>query len=161
LEVGKRLPSSGSLQSIKRDFTGRADLDFVPLFGKEFSSIFRISLARFQRLMEDVMAANIPFYQPKKNQSPTNQASLEAKLLLPLQCLAFGLPVVAITRYFQMSPTMATSCCNDFDITIKQLYEEKYLRLPTPNDLKAIVNLHKDVHGVDGMSNSFFSPYLS
>jgi hypothetical protein len=31
---------------------------------------------------------------------------------------------------------------------------EKYLWLPTPNDLKAIINLHQRVHGVSGMLGS-------
>ena len=40
------------------------------------------------------------------------------------------------------------------DQTIKLLYMEEYLRLPTPVDLKATIDLHKRVHGVDGMMGS-------
>jgi hypothetical protein len=71
----RNFKSDEALQCIERDFTGRADLNFFPLFGKEFSRIYRISMARFQRLMEDVMASGIQFYQPKTNRLPTNQAS--------------------------------------------------------------------------------------
>jgi hypothetical protein len=102
--------SDEALKCIQRDFTGRADLDFIPLYGKEFSRIFRISRTRFQKMMEDVMASGIQFYQPKKNRQSASQASLEAKLLLPMQCLAFGIPVTAVAPYFQMSTTMAFDC---------------------------------------------------
>jgi Plant transposon protein len=104
--------------------------------------------------MEDFMAADIRFYKQKTNRLPTNQASLEAKLLLPLECLAYGIPFHVMAPYFQMSTTMAADCCNHFDTAIKKLYLDEYLRLPTPNDLRAIINLHKDVHGVAGMIGS-------
>jgi Plant transposon protein len=100
------------------------------------------------------MAAGIKFYQPKSNRSPSNQVSLEAKLLLPIQCLAFGIPVISVAPYFQVSGTMGLECCKQFDETIKLLYMEEYLRLPTPKDLKAIITLHKKVHGVEGMLGS-------
>jgi hypothetical protein len=83
-----------ALKCIQRDFTGRADLDFIPLYGKEFSRIFRISRTRFQKMMEDVVASGIQF------------------ISLPMQCLAFGIPVTAVAPYFQMSTTMAFDCCN-------------------------------------------------
>jgi hypothetical protein len=102
--------SDEALKCIQRDFTGRADLDFIPLYGKEFSRIFRISRTRFQKMMEDVMTSGIQFHQPKKNRQSASQASLEAKLLLPMQCLAFGIPVTAVAPYFQMSTTMAFDC---------------------------------------------------
>ena len=36
----------------------------------------------------------------------------------------------------------------------QDIYTKEYLRLPTPYDLKSIINLHKTVHGVDGMVGS-------
>ena len=42
----------------------------------------------------------------------------------------------------------------EFDKAIKSIYQAEYLRKPTKADLKAILQLHKSVHGVDGMFGS-------
>jgi hypothetical protein len=126
----------------------------TPLFGAEFKLMFRLSKTRFQLLMEDVMARNLPHFQTKKNIPPTQQASLEAKLLLPLKCLAYGVPPHAFIDYFQMSRPYARVCCIEFDKAIKLIYMKEWLRLPTATDLKSILLLHKTVHGVEGMMGS-------
>jgi hypothetical protein len=36
--------------------------------------------------MEDIMAADIAFYQQRKNLHADDQASLDAQLLLPIKC---------------------------------------------------------------------------
>jgi hypothetical protein len=143
-----------ALHAIKRDYLGVVGDLTTPLFGSEFKVMFRLSRTRFQLLMEDVMARNIKFYQMKKNLLPTQQASLEAKLLLPLKTLAYGVPSHAFTDYFQMSMTFARTCCQEFDAAIKSIYMKEWLRLPTKQDLKAIMKLHKSVHGVEGMFGS-------
>jgi hypothetical protein len=56
--------------------------------------------------------------------------------------------------YFQMSPTLAKTCCFEFDKAIKKCYKKEYLRLPTAEDLKAICKLHKAIHKVDGLFGS-------
>ena len=143
-----------ALYAINRDYMGIVGDLTTPLFGAEFKVFFRLSKPRFQRLMEDVMAKEIKFYQMKSNFLPTQQASLEAKLLLPLKCLAYGVPPHAFIDYFQMSKTFARACCLEFDKAIKLLYMKEFLRLPTKQDLKSILLLHKTVHGVDGMVGS-------
>ena len=90
----------------------------------------------------------------KKNLLDSQQASLEAKVVLPLKSLAYGVPPHCFIDYFQMSPQMARECMIQFDKVILQLYKGEYLRLPTAEDLKAIVNLHKSCQGVDGMLGS-------
>jgi hypothetical protein len=83
-----------------------------------------------------------------------SHASLEAKLLLPLKCLAYGVPPHTFQDYFSMSVTFAKECVRQFNRGVKEIYEKEYLRLPTADDLKEINNLHKQVHGVDGMLGS-------
>lgn len=116
------------------------------LFGREFPLMFRISRARFQVLMEDVMAAEIGYYE-------NGSASLEAKLLLPLKTLAYGVASHCFCDYFQMSAQLARDCCKVFDSTIKLVYGH-YLKLPTKKDMKSICTLHKNVHKVEGMLGS-------
>ena len=56
--------------------------------------------------------------------------------------------------YFQMSETLCDDCCKNFDKAIMAIYMKEYLRVPTKADLKAIAQLHKSVHQVDGMFGS-------
>jgi Plant transposon protein len=143
-----------ALYAINRDYLGIVGDLTTPLFGAEFKLMFRLSKTRFQLLMEDVMARNLPHFQPKKNVPPTQQSSLEAKLLLPLKCLAYGVPPHAFIDYFQMSRPYARVCCIEFDKAIKLIYMKEWMRLPTASDLKSILLLHKTVHGVEGMVGS-------
>jgi hypothetical protein len=76
-------------------------------------------------------------------------------MLLPIKCLADGVPSHTFIDYFQMSKQYARECCQQFDVAIKTIYSEEYLRLPTVNDLKSILKLHKAVHKVDGLFSSF------
>ena len=90
-----------ALQAIRRDYIGIPELPHTPLFGAEFKLMFRISRPRFQRLLEDVMAKEIRFYQDKPNRGV--QASLYAKLMLPLKSYAYGVP--------PPTPSLTTSRC--------------------------------------------------
>ncbi|KAG7369994.1 plant transposon protein [Nitzschia inconspicua] len=109
---------------------------------------------RFERLRTDVMNANIPFYTTTRTISGKSVASLEARLLLPLKAYAYGVPPHCFADYFQMSFNFTSECCKHFDLTIFTVYKEEYLRLPTAEDLKSIVALHKAKHKVDGMLGS-------
>jgi hypothetical protein len=115
-------------------------LDFSLMYGKELSRIFRIHIARFQRLVEDVMATGIKFHQPKTNRPPTNQASLEAKLTLPLPVLGVWNPSNCCGTLLPNVLYHGLEYCTQFDQTIRLLYMEEYLRLPTPSDTTALIN---------------------
>lgn len=133
------------------DYTGPR-----PTFrGREFETMFRISRSRFQRLLEDIMAADIPFFKnlPRDAHGRIG-SSLQCRLLLPLKTMAYGVPPHTFRDYFQMSETHARESCLQFDMAIKQIYAAEYLRIPDENDLKSIMKLHSKVHGVDGMFGS-------
>ena len=145
----RKFDHKGSQANIQRDFLGPD-----ALFGKEFSIYFRISRPRFQAIMEDVMTNEIPFYKKTINIHDDDWASLEARLLLPLQTYAYGVPSHTFAPYFQMSPQFARDCCKQFDMAILQCYQQEYLRLPTAEDVKNITALHRSVHKVDGLLGS-------
>lgn len=135
---------------IRSDYLGS-----VPRFdGREFQSMFRLSRSRFQRLMEDVGALQDPFYTNIVDSAGNVGASFEARLMLPLKSMAYGVPPHCFRDYFQMSKTLAKTCCHKFFHVIKSIYSEEYLRLPTEEDLKNIVKLHNSVHKVGGMFGS-------
>jgi hypothetical protein len=147
----KKFKPLDAVYCINRDYLGPS-----PLFDDTgFVEQFRISRGRFQRLMEDVAKAPFEvssFFIAPKN--PEKEASFEAKLLLPLKTLAYGVPHHTFRDYFSMSKTNSRECCKQFDVAIYSVYKEEYLRKPTKEDLKAIVKLHKNVHKVDGMMGS-------
>jgi hypothetical protein len=125
----------------------------VPRFDyKEFVAMFRVTRGRFQTIMEDF--AEDPFFKPTFDCFNNPVASLECKLLHALKTLAFGVAHHAFRDYFQLSTTMARECVRQFCIKMKERYQKEYLRLPTAEDIKAINNLHKSVHGVPGLFGS-------
>ncbi|MEL7065625.1 MAG: hypothetical protein AAFP00_17935, partial [Bacteroidota bacterium] len=117
----KKYDSDGAKHCIYRDYLGPC-----PLFGSSFREIFRVSMSRFEIMMQDVMSADLPFYRVNRRGS----ACLEARLLLPLKTLASGAPVHNFCDYFSMSFQMGQECCKQFDLTILQLYGKEYLRVP-------------------------------
>jgi hypothetical protein len=99
--AGRRLfHHQDALHCIRRDYLGLAGDPKTPLLGKEFALMFRISRGRFQLLMEHVMAAEIPFYSGNVSANGDTVASLEARLLLPLKSLAYGVPPHTFIAYF-------------------------------------------------------------
>jgi hypothetical protein len=138
---------SDALRCLNRDYLGS-----VPKFNmKEFESMFRISKSRFQKLMEDVKKMTDNKYYAITTRKC---ASFEAKLLLPIKVLAFGVANHCFNDYLQMSVSAARECIRQFHLMFKKLYEGEYLRLPTKSDIKSIVKLHKHAHQIDGMFGS-------
>ena len=112
-------------ECIYRDYLG-SDALFI---GKNFEMMFRLSRSRFQRLMEDISRSSLPFFSGRiKENQGRSPVSLEARLLLPLKCLAYGVPPHAFSDYFQMSRVMARECTIQFDIAMKEIYVKEYLR---------------------------------
>ena len=146
----KQYDHARAYQCIQSDY-----LAPVPTFDfKEFEDIYRISRPRYQRLREDVMNLGHSFYSGSTDALDRQVSCLDARLLMPLKCLAYGVPAQAFRDYFQMSKTFARDCRNNFDEVVAHLYQEEYLGLPTANDLRNISNLHSAAHGVTGMLGS-------
>jgi hypothetical protein len=139
-----------ALHCIRHDFTG-PDALFI---GKDFKSYFHISRVQFQNLMETFANFGRPFYKGKPDCCWNPIASLEAWLLLSLQCLAFGVPSHTFCMYYQMSKTLAAQACKEFNKTYLSLYRDKYLKKPNQQDMVHIAELHRKVHGVPGMFGS-------
>jgi Plant transposon protein len=69
---------------------------------------------------------------------------------LPLKVLAYGVAPIALFDQFHMSDAFMRHCLIQFD----RMMDKEYLRLPTPEDLKNINNLHNHVHGKKGTFGS-------
>ena len=139
-----------ALTCLKTDY-----LIAIPRFrGRDFEEMFRLSWTRVQRLFEDIGRTQDPFFTKNIDATSEKGASFEAKILLPLKCMAYGVPSHCFRDYFQMSKTLAKACYRKFCKIIVKIYQFEYLRMPTSEDLKNITTLHKEVHGVDGMFGS-------
>lgn len=127
----------------------------TPLFNdRQFEIMFRISRSRFERLRADIAATGHPFYLLTVDVQGNPCVSLEARLLLPLKTIAYGVPPHCFMDYFQMSETLARECCVIFDVLVKSIYEKEYLRHPTSADCKSLSILHENVHCFPGMFGS-------
>jgi hypothetical protein len=129
-----------------------------PLYGKEFPLYFRLSRTRVQLILEDLgrlSETSHPFFRSfRVDKFGRMGASVEAKVLLPLKSLAYGVAPHCFADYFQVSQPMARECVKQFIRVIPYLYSQEFLRLPTPTDLKNVTALHERVHGVPGMVGS-------
>ena len=139
-----------ALIAIHRDYLGR-----VPLFdGREFDTMFRISKTRFEAIMVEVMLSGEDFYSDKPDCMGKPSASIEAKLLLPLKTLAYGVAAHTFRDYFSMSKSLSLQCCRNFSKKMIELYAAEYLRMVTVDDMKSLNTLHNNKHGVMGMFGS-------
>ena len=146
----KKLDHAGALNCINRDFLGPE-----PLFLDDFHHYFRISRSRYDKIFNDIGRAGIKFFtQQKMNLVGEPIASMEARILLPLKTLAYGVAMHCFCPYFQLSKTLAIECCREFDKAICFLYLDEWLRCPTADDLTSIVNLHNHHHDIPGMLGS-------
>ena len=140
-----------ALHCINRDFLGP-----IPKFpDKQFDVFFRMSKSRFELIMQAFGNSGDPFYNNTQVDAVGRLgASLEARLLLPIKTLAYGVPPHTFTDYFQMSFPLARECCLKFSKMMKKLFQKEFLRLPSKQDLKGICALHKAAHKIDGMFGS-------
>ena len=116
--------------------------------------MFRISKSRFERILQDFAAVSTNFYKHRLPDDKGNTVSFEAKVLLPLKTLAFGVPSHTFRDYFQLSSSQARLCCQKFHTTMISVYLSEYLRLPTAADVKSVLKLHEEKHKVKGMMGS-------
>ena len=140
-----------AVRCINRDYLGPH-----PVFdGREFDTMFRISKSRFQRIMEDFGNSGNPFYCVNPLDAFYKEGiSMEARLLLPLKTMAYGVPPHTFIDYFQMSKTQARHCLYKFQETVTEFYSAEYLRKPTSVDLQNLLNFHEIKHGKPGLFGS-------
>jgi hypothetical protein len=125
------------------------------LFGKEFPLLFRLSRPRVELIIQQILNSGNDFFRSfRTNRFGRKGASIEAKVLLPLKVLAYGVAPHTFCDYFQMSVTQCGLCCRQFNRLIPTLFSSTFNRIPTATDLRAINELHKRVHGVEGMLGS-------
>jgi len=122
-----------------------------PLFGRQFERIFRVTRGIFERVWQKVAAADNYFVHTP---NPVDGKAIypEAKVLMGLKQLAFGVSPIAFVDYFQMGETSGRSCLKRLAKALAHDKElrAKHLRKPSKADAKAISNLHEELFGYPG-----------
>jgi hypothetical protein len=122
---------------------------------KQFKRMFRMSESIYYRIKQ--FASTSPLFA-LNDFEPTGRETicLDARLLISLKYLAYGIGFNAFRDYFQMGQTTARSCFYSF---IDLLFSNEelrayYCRAMSKGDAKRVTALHKRVHGVPGMLGS-------
>jgi hypothetical protein len=96
------------------------------LFGKEFVLFFRHSCPRVELILQKLGSSSNPFFRSfKVSKFALVGPSLEAKVLLPLMVLAYGVAPHAFSDYFQMSVTQSGKCCQKFYSSIPIIFGDE------------------------------------
>jgi Plant transposon protein len=124
-----------------------------PLFGHYFERVFRVSQGIVEKIMQ-VAATTSDFFTRLQRNKCTGKEGIrpEAKVLIALKQLAFGVSGIAFADYFQMSDTTARKCMKDLCRIIATSTElrDKYLRSPMRADARRLSAMHEAEFGVAG-----------
>ena len=128
----------------------------LPIFDdKQFERTFRI-----KRYMVDDIIGHLAKYDRFWIQTidAVGNKSIHphVKFLAAQKLMCYGVSFSAFKDYFQMGESTAALCVSHLCRGIVKCPEiaDVYLRTPTKSDARRIVELHKRVHGIDGMLGS-------
>jgi hypothetical protein len=128
-----------------------------PIFkDRQFERTFRITRSVMQQIsltlgnMDDFFTDKICVVTGKKTICPN------VKILCALKQLAYGISPHAFLDYFQMGESTARACLLRFAqcITTSDELLQRFFRPMNRTDAQNVCQLHKDVHGIDGMVGS-------
>lgn len=114
----------------------------------------------FHRIKTIAIASNIKLFVVSATGKPDTcskpHISLEAKLLMGFKLLAYGVSANAFRNYFQIGERIANYCEEHL---ISLLCESKeltdvYLCEMNAYDVKQVVQLHEEAHGMSGIVGS-------
>ena len=110
------------------DSLQRSHLGPDALFGKEFHMYFRLSRPRVQVILEKLGNSDDPFYKSfRRDKYGRVGPSLEAKVLLPLRTVVYGVAPHCFCDVFEMSHTMARDCCKRFNKAMSDYSGDEFI----------------------------------
>ena len=122
------------------------------LFERYFERVFRVSRRITEQLIQICGCTHSFFTETTNKVTGEKGISPEAKVMMALKVLAFGVSPVAFMAYFQMSDETGRQCVKLFCQVISQhpLLRQKYLRNMTMADAKRVSAMHAAEFGVEG-----------
>lgn len=118
-----------------------------------FRRRFRMHKPLFLRIVNDVTNMS-EFMQQRADARGTLGFSSVQKCAVAIRQLAYGSVSDSWDEYFQMSERVALESLDEFCSCVMQLYGRRYLRKPTPSDVRSLYAHHSQVHGFPGMLGS-------
>ena len=118
-----------------------------------FRRRFRMHKPLFFRIVEGVCSVCDSFTQRPDARGTLGFTPIQ-KYTAALRMLAYGTHPDSLDENFRMSERTARDTLIHFCDSILQLYGPRYLRYPTPNDVKQLYDHHANVHGFPGMLGS-------
>ena len=148
--IRKEYDRDRALQCIQSDY-----LSPTATFVDDFKRIFRITRGAYD-VVRNFLLRDDYFFRESFDCCGVKSISPDAKILIALKYLAYGVSVNAFRDYFQLGESTALLCCERFVRALVQIPElrEKYLRTLTRTDAKRVEALHARKHGIRGMVGS-------
>ncbi|XP_062028764.1 uncharacterized protein LOC133744716 [Rosa rugosa] len=124
-----------------------------PVFSEEeFQTRYRMNHNVFNRISNDLCRYDRYFVQ-KSDAAKKVRLLPQQKLTCSLRMFAYGAGADQCAEYCQMAKSTAIEALKRFTRGIVNLYSEKYLRAPTPADLRRLFT-KAEIRGFPGMIGS-------
>jgi Plant transposon protein len=136
-----------AIMCIRQDYLGDD-----PLFGKYFERVFRVTRGLAEELITICCNTHSFFRQAVNKVTGEKGIYPEAKILMALKQLAFGVSPRAFMDYFQMSDQSGRKCLELFCYVIANHpdLKAKYLRRMSKSDAMRVSAMHYQEFGVRG-----------
>uniref|UniRef100_A0A0D3DTQ6 DDE Tnp4 domain-containing protein n=1 Tax=Brassica oleracea var. oleracea TaxID=109376 RepID=A0A0D3DTQ6_BRAOL len=120
--------------------------------GNYFRRRFRMNNSLFMHIV-DRLSKEVDFFRQKRDGLGRLGLSTLQKCTAAIRVLAYGTAADAVDEYLRLGETTTRSCVENFVEGIIYLFGDEYLRRPTPNDLRRLLDIG-EYHGFSGMIGS-------
>ncbi|XP_033134441.1 uncharacterized protein LOC103843165 [Brassica rapa] len=121
-------------------------------YSAQFRRRFRMNKGLFMRIVL-ALQENFVFFQQRPDATGRLGHSPLQKCTAAIRLLAYGTGADTVDEYLRLAETSALSCLHNFTDGIIQLFEDEYLRAPTPEDLQRLLDIGEK-RGFPGMVGS-------
>lgn len=105
-------------------------------------------------MMFSLFPSTFIFFRPSYDATGWLSICAVLKCTSAIRQLAYGTTPDAFDEYLQIGERCSRQCLDNFTKCIHVLYNEKYLRKPTSDDIEKIYALHEEKHKLPGMLGS-------
>uniref|UniRef100_A0A0D3BEL7 DDE Tnp4 domain-containing protein n=1 Tax=Brassica oleracea var. oleracea TaxID=109376 RepID=A0A0D3BEL7_BRAOL len=105
-----------------------------------FRRRFRMNKELFLRLVHG-LSERFPCFQQRRDATGRWGLTALQKCTAAIRLLAYGTAADTVDEYLRLGETTALSCLHNFTDGIIQLFENEYLRRPTPEDLQRLLDI--------------------
>ncbi|XP_024007896.1 uncharacterized protein LOC112083906 [Eutrema salsugineum] len=114
-----------------------------------FRRRFRMNKPFFMHNVER-LSNEVPYFQQRRDAVGRLSLSGLQKCTAAIRILAYGSAADAVDEYLRLGESTAIKCLEKFTEKIISLFGDEYLRRPTPEDLKKLLDVGED-RGFPGM----------